>query len=244
MIHSKKDYIRYALLIILICMSAFALYKLYKKPSMPNQAQVKILDKRKILLTSGGFNSDAITNKFKDLAGDNYNQPVAIITTASYDKEKDQYAVLAYKQFVDMGFTDIDFVDIEVDPQKDFSKYGVIYVCGGNTFTLLKYAKESNLKSSIEKLLDRGGVYVGVSAGSIIAGPSIASAVVNGDENYIELKDLAGLNLTNTIIYPHYNDNKGDEEIKKFEIENNVILKKLSDVQAILIENGVESMVE
>ena len=123
MIYSKKDYIKYALLIILICMSAFALYKLYKKPSIPSPVQVKILDKRKILLTSGGFNSDAINNKFKDLTGDNYDQPVAIITTASYDKEKDQYALLAKKQFVDMGFTDIDFVDIEVDPQKDFSNY-------------------------------------------------------------------------------------------------------------------------
>lgn len=60
MIHGKKNYIKYALLIILICMSAFALYKLYKKPSMPNQVQVKTLDKRKILLTSGGFNSDTI----------------------------------------------------------------------------------------------------------------------------------------------------------------------------------------
>ena len=90
-----------------------------------------------------------------------------------------------------MGFTKIDFVDLEIESDKDFSPYGVIYVCGGNTFKLLKFARQANFKFSIENLLKRNGVYVGVSAGSIIVGPSINIAnEVEPDPNTIGLDDL------------------------------------------------------
>lgn len=134
-----------------------------------------IMKKGTLLLTSTGLSSESILNKFAEVIGGDKPR-VAIVTTAAEGKENNKYSVLAKKQFTDMGFDVVDFVDLETQPTKDLSSYRVIYVCGGNTFKLLKFAKEANFKNAVQNLLNCDGVYVGVSAGSLIVGPSIQIA--------------------------------------------------------------------
>lgn len=163
---------------------------------------------------------------------------MAIVTTAAEEKENNKYSQLAKEQFIEMGFLHIDFVDFETEPTKDFSKYDIVYVCGGNTFKLLKFAREANFKASIENLLKRNGVYIGVSAGSIIVGPSIKMAgEVASDKNDIGLKDLTGFGITNLIILPHYSF-EIEEETKSFETKYSVKVERVSNSQAVLLQNG------
>ena len=197
-----------------------------------------------LLLTSTGLSFAAVVEKLKLISAAGKNKPVAIITTASVGKEKNKDSQLAKKQFESLGFVGVDFIDLETQPEKDFSAYGIIYVCGGNTFKLLKFAREANFKSAIENLLKRNGIYVGVSAGSIIVGPSIAIAgEVDPDKNEIGLKDLRGFGITNIIVSPHHSP-EIEEETKAFEIKYGVIAERLSDSQAILIENGEKTLIE
>lgn len=182
--------------------------------------------------------------KFKGLVSNPENTSVAIVTTAAEGKSENKYSQLAKKQFEELGFVAVDFVDLETEPQKDFSSYGVIYVCGGNTFKLLKFAREANFKTAIENLLERDGVYIGVSAGSIIVGPSIVIAgEVAADSNDIGLEDLTGFGITDLIILPHYSP-EIEEEVIAFENKYSVKVERLNNSQAILIENDQESLVE
>jgi dipeptidase E len=198
----------------------------------------------KLLLTSTGLSSENVAKRFQSFFTDSGSQAVAIVTTAADDKEQNKYSQLAKKQFEEMGFTKIDFVDLEAEPGRDFSSYGVIYVCGGNTFKLLKFAREANFKTSIENLLSRGGVYVGVSAGSIIVGPSINIAnEVEPDQNDISLEDLTGFNITDLIILPHYSP-EVEEETKVFEKKYGVTVDRLNNSQAAFLENGEKTIVE
>src|SRR3989344_8699025 len=147
------------------------------------------MDSGILLLTSTGFSSGIVTERFKVIVSDYKNRTVAIITTAAEEKENNKYSQLAKKQFGEMGFLHIDFVDLETEPDKDFAKYDIIYVCGGNTFKLLKFARKANFQSSVNNLIKRNGVYVGVSAGSIIVSPSINIAnEVEPDSNDIGLE--------------------------------------------------------
>ncbi|MFA6535931.1 MAG: Type 1 glutamine amidotransferase-like domain-containing protein [Candidatus Paceibacterota bacterium] len=198
----------------------------------------------KLLLTSTGLSSGNIAKRFQSFFADPRSQTVAIVTTAAEGKDQNKYSQLAKKQLEEMGFVKIDFVDLEAEPSRDFSSYGVIYVCGGNTFKLLKFAREANFKTSIENLLSRGGVYVGVSAGSIIVGPSIdITNEVEPEPNDIGLKDLAGFSITNLIILPHYSSEK-EPATADFEKKYGVRVERLNDSQAALLENGEETIVE
>lgn len=198
----------------------------------------------KLLLTSTGLSPKNIAKRFQNFFANPGSQAVVIVTTAAEGKDQNKYSQLAKKQFEEMGFTKIDFVDLEVEPNKDFSSYGVIYVCGGNTFKLLKFAREANFKTSIENLLSQGGVYVGVSAGSIIVGPSINIAnEVEPDPNDIGLEDLTGFNITDLIILPHYSP-EVEEETKSFEKKYGVNVERLNNSQAVLLENGEKIIVE
>lgn len=202
------------------------------------------MDQGKLLLTSTGLTSENVSLKFKGLISNPENTSVAIVTTAAEGKSENKYSQLAKKQFEEFGFVAVDFVDLETEPQKDFSSYGVIYVCGGNTFKLLKFAREANFKTAIENLLERDGVYIGVSAGSIIVGPSIAIAgEVAADSNDIGLENLTGFGITDLIILPHYSP-EIEEEVIAFENKYSVKVERLNNSQAILIENNQKTLVE
>lgn len=202
------------------------------------------MNQGKLLLTSTGLTSENVSLKFKGLVSNPKNTSVAIVTTAAEGKSENKYSQLAKKQFEELGFLAVDFVDLETEPQKDFSSYDVIYVCGGNTFKLLKFAREANFKTAIENLLERDGVYIGVSAGSIIVGPSIVIAgEVAADSNDIGLEDLTGFGITDLIILPHYSP-EIEEEVIAFENKYSVKVERLNNSQAILIENDQENLVE
>ena len=190
-----------------------------------------------LLLTSTGLSSQPIAEKFKALASNYKNSTVAIVTTATEEKESNKYSQLAKKQFNEMGFSHIDFVDLETEPSNDFSKYKIVYVCGGNTFKLLKFSHQANFKVSIKNLLDRNGIYIGVSAGSIIVGPTIKIAgEIEPDENKVGLKDLTGFGITDLIILPHYSS-RIEEETKAFEKKHHIVVERLNNNQAILLQD-------
>jgi len=202
------------------------------------------MNKGFLLLTSTGLTSPHIYEKFRSIVANPKNQSVAIITTAAEGKENNKYSQLAKKQFESLGFASVDFIDLETQPEKDLSSYGIIYVCGGNTFKLLKSARKANFKLSIEKLLERNGIYIGVSAGSIIVGPSIEIAgEIAADKNEIGLEDLTGFGITNLIVLPHYSS-EVEEETKAFEAKHGVTVERLSNSQAALIKNGEKTIIE
>ncbi len=190
-----------------------------------------------LVLTSSGFSNKEALHSFEDLITDTLvGGAVAIIVTASREKEHNKYNQLAKKQFEDMGFGRCDFIDFETNPEADLGMYKVFYVCGGNTFKLLKFAREVNFGKSVKSLLERGGIYVGVSAGSILVGPSIAVAgEILSDENEVDLNDLAGLCITNRIILPHYEEVL-EEDVRRFEESHSVVIDRVKDGEAVIVK--------
>jgi len=197
-----------------------------------------------IFLTSTGLSSKNVYDKFKEIADSKSLKKVVIITTASSDKENNQYSQLALSQLKSVGFDVLDFYDFENDGLKYLSQYDVIYVCGGNTFKLMKFAREMNFDKEVESLLKRGGIYIGVSAGSLIIGPSIQIAnEIHPDVNEVGLADFKGFNIIDLIVFPHYSSEFG-EEIKSFESKNNIKVERLTNSQAILVKDGKKTLIE
>lgn len=190
---------------------------------------------KNIILTSTGFENPEIMKKVQEFFGDNIRKKrVAIITTASIDKEKNEFAALAYSQFFDMGLESVVFFDIEMQNPEELLQFDVIYVNGGNTYFLLHWAKKSGFDRVAIEFVRRGGLYIGVSAGSLIAGPSIE--VINytgGDENSVGLKDFSGFGFINKAVVPHYDREVDEKAILKYEKLSGLKVARLTDKEAL-----------
>ncbi len=173
-----------------------------------------------------------------------YDVTVAFIMTAHKYKLEDDpsYRDEDLQLMRNTGFN-VEEVDIdgktEVQVMKLLEFKDIIFVAGGNTFYLLKSMRKCNFETVIRKLLKWGKVYIGVSAGSIVAGKTIQTANwKNIDKNAVGLKDLKGLGLVPFDLFVHY-EPEWAEIIKqkipkaKKRLKN---LRILEDGQAILVQ--------
>ena len=206
---------------------------------------IKHRQAKTLLLTSGGMRmKDEI---IKLLQKPSYDITVGFITTAAKPKENldslwNDWTIMKEE----MRFN-IEEIDIEGKTESEVMKLlklkDIIFVEGGNTFYLLKAMRKCNFERIIRKLLKQGKVYVGVSAGSIVAGKTIKTAGWYGDKNIAGLKNLKGLNLVPFDIFAHYQPEHA--EIIRQNIKNPKKrlkkLKILTDEQAILVQ-GRETM--
>jgi len=191
-----------------------------------------------ILLTSAGI-FDVKDKRVFDIFGEKpEKRKIAYVTTAAKPEKDALYVDEERKELRAAGFR-VESLDIEGKNAKELKRLlkdkNIIYVQGGNTFYLLKRAKESGFDKVVRELLKKGVIYVGVSAGSYIACPTIeAAAWKNQDQNIVGLTDLTALNLTPFILFCHYRpEHKELLEAKKSFVS--YPLRILTDEQAILI---------
>ena len=154
---------------------------------------------KKFFLISAGFLNKEISDLFlKELNKKPEDSRIFMVTSAR-TKEEEYYIEESKKELINLGFKDIFVFNLDrkisMNEVRDFD---AIYVCGGNTYYIMKRFKETGLDKIVMELVNQGKIYVGVSAGSIMAGPSIGISGwgIDGDKNDVNLKDLTGFNFT------------------------------------------------
>ncbi len=89
--------------------------------------------------------------------------------------------------------------------QKDFESVTGLYFSGGDTFYLLHQLQETKSKELVEDLVLQGMLYIGSSAGSIIAGPDISPVRMVEAETWAKSAiDPKGIGLVDVVILPHW----------------------------------------
>ncbi|MDP3900240.1 MAG: Type 1 glutamine amidotransferase-like domain-containing protein [bacterium] len=195
-----------------------------------------------ILLTSAGMQVKAEILK---LLSKPANQTrVAHIITASKVEKNTAYVEEELRAMGAVGFQ-VTNVDIEAKTTNELRNIlqdkDIIYVQGGNTFYLLKHAKTSGFDIIVKELIDKGIIYIGVSAGSYIACPTIEMAIwKHQDRNRIGLTDLTALHLVPFLLSVHYTP-KYKEILKKAIKQTQYPVRILTDKQALLVR-GEEVM--
>ena len=128
---------------------------------------------KKILLTSTGFDNENIKNKFIELLNTNIeNVKVLFIITAANDPDSIRILSGCLDDLTKCGIADenIKVYDMHKSiSQEEINQYNAIYVCGGSTKYLVERMNEVNFKDSVDYYINNGGIYVGVSAGSVCA---------------------------------------------------------------------------
>lgn len=118
----------------------------------------------------------------------------------------DDYANKVQERFDEIGYT-VDPIHKHADPVKAVEEAEAIVVGGGNTFHLVKLMQEQGLIEAIRNKVANGTPYVGWSAGSNVACPTIRTT---NDMPIVEPESFNVCNLVKFQINPHYLDSNPD----------------------------------
>ena len=164
--------------------------------------------------------------------------PYAAVTF-SYDTYEEKVS----ERFREIGH-DIVSIHHYKDPVKAVREAAAIVIGGGNTWKLLKTIRENNLIDPVREKVFAGFPYVGWSAGSNVACPTIKTT---NDMPVIEPDSFDAFNLVPFQINPHYLDanpsghagETREQRIEEFiEINPDVYVVGLREGTMLIIENG------
>jgi dipeptidase E len=115
-------------------------------------------------------------------------------------KDHDHYV----KRLTELGFhadREVKGLHSAEDPEQAIKKAKAIYTGGGNSFLLAKELWDRGLVELVKEKVRAGTPYIGISAGSNIACPSIATT---NDMPIVQPRSFKGFNLIPFQINPHF----------------------------------------
>jgi dipeptidase E len=163
---------------------------------------------------------------------------VAFVPFAAHDH--DAYITKVRERLARM---DLDVISID-----DLGRADAIFVGGGNTFRLLKTLYDRDLLAPIRERVRAGLPYLGSSAGTVIAAPTMKTT---NDMPIVEPPSFAALGLIDFQINPHYLDpdpqstHRGEtreERIREFLEENEGPVVGLREGSMLQVEDGVTTL--
>lgn len=157
--------------------------------------------------------------------------------------DRDAYTATAQKRFQQMGY-DLTSIHTAASPAQAVKDTDAIFIGGGNTFRLLKALYDFELLGPIRERVEGGMPYIGSSAGSNVAAPTIKTT---NDMPIVQPPSFDALGLVSFQINPHYLDpdpnskhmgETREERIRQFLEENDTPVVGLREGAMLRIENG------
>lgn len=157
--------------------------------------------------------------------------------------DRDAYGATARARFNAMGYG-LDSIHEASDARQAVGRAEAIFVGGGNTFRLLKSLYDFDLLDAIRRRVEGGMPYVGSSAGSNVAGPTIKTTK---DMPIVEPPSFDALGLVPFQISPHYLDpdpasthmgETQEERILQFLEENDTTVFGLREGAMVRVEGS------
>jgi dipeptidase E len=200
--------------------------------------------RRRILLISnsttyGRDYLDHVEEEIRTFLGRDRN--ILFFRFALYDR--DRYAAKAKARFAAMGYA-VESAHAAHNPKRAVAATDAIFIGGGNTFRLLKALQDLDLIESIRHKIIDGAPYIGSSAGSNVAGPTIKTTK---DMPIVQPRSFDSLGLVPFQISPHYLDpdpnsihmgETQEERILQFLEENTTPVVGMREGAWVLVENG------
>lgn len=105
--------------------------------------------------------------------------------------------------FITFDYTIADKTNAQI--RQDLKDIEVLYISGGNEFYLKEKGNDNNFAEYVKELVNSGVIYMGTSAGSIIAGTSMAELQNPKDLSTVKNPvDTTGFGLVPYTIVPHW----------------------------------------
>ena len=184
-----------------------------------------------------------VSSVFEGFAGAVKGKTVTFIPTASV-VEKVNFFVKSGKKALEKTGLIVDELEVSTATADEIAnklmQNDYIYITGGNTFFLLQELRKSGADKIIAEQIGLGKMYIGESAGSIVAAPNIAFAkAMDSIKKAPDLLSMDGLGIIDFYPVPHYNNTPFKKAVEKIiaEYGEYLVLQPISNHQAILIKN-------
>jgi dipeptidase E len=161
--------------------------------------------------------------------------------------DRDAYATKAKERFMALGYS-LESVHGATNPHQAVEKADAFFIGGGNTFRLLKALQDIELIEPIRHKVNNGTPYIGSSAGSNVAGPTIKTTK---DMPIVQPRSFDALGLVPFQISPHFLDpdpnsthmgETQEERILQFLEENETPVVGMREGAWVLVENGLMTL--
>ncbi len=200
-------------------------------------------NKRVLLISNstlyGSGYLDHAEMEIKDFLGD--IRRVLFVPYAMYDRTA--YTAQARQRLARMGY-ELDSVHESADPRQAVATAEIVFIGGGNTFRLLKALYDNDLLHVIRRHVAAGKPFLGSSAGSIVAGPTLKTTK---DMPIVQPPSFDALELVGFQISPHYLDpdpntthmgETQEERINQFLEENDAPVAGIREGTMLRIEGN------
>jgi len=180
---------------------------------------------------------DSVDKELKTLFSKS-NPRIGFIPSSS-DPERKYYN--DRKAFYDQLGMDLSVyfeLDIEWKPERlvQLLKCDAIHLSGGNTYYFLYWLRKRKMMETLAQYVARGGILIGVSAGSILMTPDISTSSICGDEQIPGETDFSGLGLVDFSFVPHFgNGSFTIDDLKKYSREKQSVVYAARDNGAIIV---------
>ncbi len=208
-----------------------------------NHAAARSDAKRLLLISNstqhGGGYLDHVESEIREFLG--AARRVLFVPFALFDQ--DAYVELARARFERIGYS-LHSLDRERDILQAVESADGVFVGGGNTFRLLNSLYSSGVMPALRAQVARGIPYIGSSAGSIVACPSLKTTK---DMPVVEPPSFEALGLVDFQISPHYLDpdplsthmgETQEQRIQQFPEENDLPVVGLREGSFLRVESG------
>ncbi|MFZ1627169.1 MAG: Type 1 glutamine amidotransferase-like domain-containing protein [Candidatus Moraniibacteriota bacterium] len=175
---------------------------------------------------------------------------IAFIPTASDIYTPHPWIEDDRNKLMELGFQveDIDIKEFSTENlQKKLSDVDIIFVAGGNTSYLLEQTQKNGFLEITRNLVHLGTIYIGSSAGSLLAAPNIEVDKIYDDGEFgKELASYEGLGLINFVPLPHADNPKYLPYLERAfkEYGDKYKLVRLNDNQVIVVTEGETEMLD
>lgn len=208
----------------------------------------KIDDVRRLLLISnstlhGSGYLDHAEREIRDFVG----HRTCVLFVPYAVRDRGMYTTNARKRFHAMGLSLTSTHDVSNMPRA-IDEADVIFVGGGNTFRLLKGLHDHDLLGPIRRRVAAGAPYIGSSAGSIVACPTLKTTK---DMPVVQPLSFEALGLVPFQISPHYLDpdpssthmgETQEERITQFLEENEEPVVGLREGSILRVQEGAVTL--
>ena len=192
-----------------------------------------------LVLCSNGLSSENLLNAMSKRIK-KYNTATVVVTADHEYKEKNYHVNRVVGELESLNLCVVK-LDLDKIPAKNLLNYDVVEFIGGNPFYLLNSIREHNA-IDILKTLANTKVLIGWSASAFVFGPTLELVnMYSADMNFLGVKDLSGIKLTDIEVLPHYERflkrfDRFEEKCQIYEKEHSVKVIRLNDGEGVFID--------
>ena len=202
-----------------------------------------ISKKRLLLISNSTLHGSGYLDHAEAAIRDFLGEPLRVLFVPHALRDRDAYAGQARGRLEKMGYG-LDSLHEVPDAWEAVSRADALFIGGGNTFRLLQALQDLSLLQPIRRRVEEGKPYIGSSAGSVVACPTIRTT---NDMPIVEPAGFGALALIPFQINAHYLDadpasthmgETREERLRQFHEENPEPVVGLREGTMLRIEGG------